>query len=160
MAWTNIFEHGEWDVYVQYVGITENPVPDSRYYMVRAEELDPGVGTVTVTPAGLIECNFEDRSGSGGRQPAVFVMPRTPISKPVRLTCSGVDDFGDFTRSELLADIAAVVDLGGGEYEAEWAEEENFATYADASEWLDPLEAPSVLSPGCGIGFLIIAAGA
>lgn len=89
MAWTNIFDLAEWDVFVRFRG-TSAPSPDSVEYLVRAEDLDPAVGTVTVED-GVIVCDLEPLGSGSGVMFEVVVMPiGTGPSGPFRVT--GVDD--------------------------------------------------------------------
>lgn len=96
MDWYNIFDLGEWDIYVRYKGIKESPTPDSRNYWVKATELDPAVGSVEVV-GGEIICDFENLSGSGGVEISVVVAPVgwTPDTAPVRVSAYSVDGSGD-----------------------------------------------------------------
>lgn len=75
MAWTNIFDLAEWDIYIRYNGVTSSPSPDSVDNWVKIEDLDPAVGTVTILPDNTIECVLENLSGSGGMGFSIVAMP-------------------------------------------------------------------------------------
>lgn len=73
--WTNIFALGDWDIYVKFSGVTLFPTPDSKNYYVKAAELDPAIGSVSVVN-GEIVCEMQDQATSGGEAPAVVLMPK------------------------------------------------------------------------------------
>lgn len=94
--WTNIFELGEWDIYVQYDGVTGAPSPDSRAYLVKAADLASSVGTVSVDAStGEIVLDMQNESGSGGTLVTVVVFPSgwTPPAAQCRVT-GGMNDGG------------------------------------------------------------------
>jgi hypothetical protein len=93
MAWTNIFDLAEWQVYVQFSGQTLFPDPDSTARLVRAEDLDPAVGTVEIVE-GEIVLNLEAVSGGGGMAPLIVVMPVGAPPQAAMARASATIDFG------------------------------------------------------------------
>lgn len=89
MAWTNIFALAEWDVYVQFLGVTGAPGPDSRDNLVPIAELDPAVATATVED-GVITITTEDVSGDVGTLLRVVAFPSgvAPDEAPFRVTAT------------------------------------------------------------------------
>lgn len=87
--WTNVFDLGDWDIYVKYSGVTEYPTPDSKNYYVKAAELDPAIGSVSVVN-GEIVCEMQEQSSAGGEAPAVVLMPKFAAPEAVyRLSGTG-----------------------------------------------------------------------
>lgn len=86
MAWTNIFDLADWDLYVRTTS-TFIPTPNSRGFLVPISELDPAVGTVTVEN-GEIVCDINDLATSGGIGILVCAMPSgtPPPDSPFRAT--------------------------------------------------------------------------
>lgn len=163
MAWANIFDVGEWDVYVRWRGVTEEPNPDSFDYLVRADELDPDVGIVTVTDDGKIVCDFENTNGGGGIQPMIVVMPvGGGAAYQARLTVEDPDELGQGDESWFFeAESVSLAEGQSQEYEV--VEGDNFHLYSEAGEpitdWLLPTELPSPIAAGSGLGAARIGAG-
>ena len=154
-TWTNIFDLGEWDVYVRYDGITAAPSEDA---WVLAADLDPAVGTVEVID-GLIVCSFEAAGGSGGvPTPSIVVMPKFSISAPCRLTCP---DFGSINTntSYFGAEVSGVTSNGDGTFTVHNADLGNAIDYANQSEWALPTEAPEPLPLSYGMEFRNVSPG-
>lgn len=87
--WTNVFDLGDWEIYIQFSGVTQSPVPDSWNYYVKAAELDPAIGSVSVVN-GEIVCEMQDQATSGGEAPAVVLMPKFAAPEVVyRVTGAG-----------------------------------------------------------------------
>ena len=139
--WTNIFDLGDWDIYVKFVGATESPSPDSRYYYVKAADLHPDVGTVSVVNGEII-CEMEDASSSGGYAPAIVLLPQFAAPQvQYRVTCTGFDGRGE---------AAPVISVRDGP--AEWDPEYNFDLYfEDSNGFVLPTASPGPLPEGQGI---------
>jgi hypothetical protein len=123
VAWTNIFDLGEWDVYVQFGGQTSSPTPPSRTGFVPIAELDPTVGTVSIVD-GEIVCDMEPLGFAPTSQTeiAIMVMPAgvSPPAAPARLSMTL-----DGAPYEVRPDSAyaysseLVIDQGDGSFAAQ-----------------------------------------
>ena len=109
MAWTNIFDLAEWDVWVLFQGSNLDPSPNSFDFLVKADEIDPTVGTVTVVD-GVIVCDFGPEDTPGLTIRAV-VMPvgTSPESALARVTAT--KDGSPILASEGGASFASVLSM-------------------------------------------------
>ena len=162
MAWTNIFDLGDWDVYIQFAGVSGGPTPDSVGHLVLAADLDPAVGTVTVAE-GVITLELEGGSGGGGDQPRIVVMPSgtPPDTAPARVSAlwdgspfAGVSPVS--SQSVRVLQASSVTETGGpGEYEGNYSLEDDVPEGIEVYE----LEYDQPLQSGSGLGFLYVAEG-
>lgn len=155
MAWTNIFDLGEWDIYIRFLGTTIFPTPNSRDSLVRADELDPEVGVVTVQD-GVVVCEMESQSGAGGIGIQVILMPvgAAPAIAPLRVSAtSGQVELlpmeGGDESTPLYATVSEVSEMGGGEYEATHY---STATVATGATMTNFAFGASAYQPGRGVG--------
>lgn len=151
-AWKNIFDLGDWQVYVRFQG-AEVTDPDSEEYWVKAEDLDPAVGTVQVVN-GQIVCEFVDTPDASGITPSIVVFPLDPIASGIaRLTCSGAD-------AGILADVSAsafgemlTVTESAPEAVSIDASPSNVYDYANSAEWASTVQTPVAIAVGSGLGW-------
>ena len=73
MAWTNIFDLGEWDVYVEFWD-DQVHAPDTNNHFVKMEDFPTSAGSITVV-GGVIVCDFAF-AATGIPSPAVIVVPK------------------------------------------------------------------------------------
>jgi hypothetical protein len=152
-TWRNIFETGEWQVFVKYFGTTVGPTPDSRAYLVRAEDLDPAVGTVVVDEDGLIQCDFEAVALAGGIAPQIIVMPQTSIPPlNVRVTATAPDGFASGVASSAFTEVLTVQSSGTDVYSAT-LDDTNLVVFSNPTEWTTPTALPQPLQNGSGLAF-------
>lgn len=156
MAWTNIFDLGEWDVYIQfYDSVTHTP--DIGGFLVKMEDVPASFGTVTVVDgAVVIDSN---NGGTATPAPLVVVMPRgfTPAQARARVT-SEADFGGGYAPQEagggasFAAEAVEVVDVGSSQYTV---------TYGDAgisipdTTEITQIELDGEISAGNGIGLQV-----
>lgn len=116
MAWANIFDLADWDVYIQYNSITQSPSPDSKFSLVLASQLDPEVGTVTVQD-GVIVCDLEDPAETGlGINVLVMPVGTPPETAFARLTATQDGTPIDALPDTRFRSVQAIIEDFPGEY--------------------------------------------
>lgn len=151
-AWKNIFDLGDWQVYVRFQG-AEVTDPNSEDYWVKAEDLDPAVGTVQVV-AGQIVCEFIDTPESEGLTPSIAVFPLDPVASGIaRLTCSGADaGMLDDVDSSAFGEMLTVTEAAPEAVSID-ASPTNTYVYATSAEWADTVQTPVAIAVGSGLGW-------
>lgn len=157
MAWTNIFDLGEWDVYVRYDGVTNSPTPDNTAGWVLASELDPTVGTVGVVD-GVIVCDLEDGAGAGGIQPSIVVFPSgtAPAAATARVSVmnEGIPDIAT-PEGTTFSEVISVDDEGGGVYGID----DTDLVDIDSGTPVTNIETSSEVESGRGLSYLTVRGG-
>lgn len=149
--WKNIFDLGDWDVYVQFY---------MHDYLIPIADLDPFIGAVTVVDGDIV-CSFTSSSGSGNGapQPRIVVMPAVGTPGKCRLTCSDVGfDMGNDVESSSLVEVESLDPSGPGQYEATDSAT-NAHDYAGPSDWVVGTELPVPIASGSGLSFMRIGRG-
>lgn len=157
MAWTNIFDLGDWDVYVRYAGVS-SPEPDSATHWVLAADLDPTVGTVTVVD-GVITLELEDGSGGGGIQPGVAVFPSgtAPDSAVARVSVTN-EGFPDIATPQgtTFSQVDGVTSAGTDIYSVD----ESPVVDITSGEQVTDIESPGDIESGKGLAYITVRGGA
>lgn len=154
MAWTNIFDLADWDVYVMHDDGT-NPDPNCRTFFVRIEDFPSSVGTIAVEQ-GVIVCSFLSTT-EGNPRPAVIVVPSgtPPEEAMARVTVEfDADDSGVYEPLS-APEGAYIVDITG--MEAQSQPDEFDALFGTVEEDLDDdvvmdaVEYPAPIPSGNGL---------